>query len=137
MRCARSCCRVPSRWGLTCGGAPMRRPSVWRFGASVRARRRARATVHARSASSAGSLGASVPTPIPYRLHGERRLLDETALAGIVYQAGTGDQISQLPAVVRAALKGDTRPLIAAARVVGLLFSGSQAAPEGAPDLAV
>ena len=74
--------------------------------------------------------------PIPYRLHGERRLLDETALAGIAYQAGTGGQIGQLPAVVRAALKGDTRPLISAARVVGPLFSGSQAAPEGAPDLA-
>ena len=75
--------------------------------------------------------------PIPYRLHGERRLLDETALAGIAYWAGTGGQIGQLPAVVRAALKGDTRPLISAARLVGPLFSGSQAAPEGAPDLAV
>lgn len=26
--------------------------------------------------------------PIPYRLHGERRVLDETALAGIAYWAG-------------------------------------------------
>src|SRR3954469_17094720 len=75
--------------------------------------------------------------PIPYRLHGKRRLLDETALAGIAYQAGTSGQIGQLPAVVRAALKGDTRPLISAARVVGVLFSGSQAAPEGALDLTV
>src|SRR3954447_512054 len=75
--------------------------------------------------------------PIHYRLHGERRLLDETTLAGIAYQAGTGGQIGQLPAVVRAALKGDTRPLISAARVVGVLFSGSQAAPEGALDLTV
>src|SRR3954451_23325045 len=75
--------------------------------------------------------------PIPYRLHGEPRLLDQTALAGIAYWAGTGGQIGQLPAVVRAALKGDTRPLISAARLVGVLFSGSQAAPEGAPDLAV
>src|SRR3954447_12810909 len=74
--------------------------------------------------------------PIPYRLHGQRRLLDETALAGIAYQAGTGGQIGQLPAVVRAALKGDTRPLISATRLVGTVFSGSQAAPEGAPDLA-
>src|SRR3954470_12837825 len=75
--------------------------------------------------------------PIPYRLHGEPRLLDQTALAGIAYQAGTGGQIGQLPAVARAALKGDTRPLISANRLVVPLFSGSQAAPERAPELAV
>jgi len=75
--------------------------------------------------------------PLRYRLHGERRVLDETALAGIAYWAGTGGQIGQLPAVVRAALKGDPRPLIAATRVVGTVFSGSQAAPEGAPDQAL
>ena len=64
--------------------------------------------------------------PIRYRLDGERRRLDDTALAGIAYQAGTDGIIGQLPAVVRAALRGDNRPLISAARALGPLFSGSQ-----------
>ena len=41
-------------------------------------------------------------------------MLDETALAGIAY--GADVNIGQLPAIVRAALRGDTGPLIAAAR---------------------
>jgi pimeloyl-ACP methyl ester carboxylesterase len=74
--------------------------------------------------------------PIPYRLHGERRVLDETALAGIAYWAGADGQIGQLPAIVRAALQGDNRPLISATRLLGPLFSGSQVG-DGAPDQAL
>jgi pimeloyl-ACP methyl ester carboxylesterase len=72
--------------------------------------------------------------PIRYRMHGERRVLDETALAGIAYWAD--GNIGQLPAIVRAALQGQNRPLISAARALGPLFSGSQAA-DGAPDQAL
>jgi pimeloyl-ACP methyl ester carboxylesterase len=61
--------------------------------------------------------------PIPYRVDGERRVLDETALAGIAY--GADVNIGQLPAIVRAALRGDTGPLIAAASALSR-FSGSQ-----------
>ena len=71
--------------------------------------------------------------PIRYRASGERRLLDETALAGIAY--GADVNIGQLPAIVRAALRGDTGPLIAAARELAPM-SGSQA-PGGPPDLAL
>ena len=54
--------------------------------------------------------------PIPYRVDGEAepRVLDETALAGIAY--GAGMNLGRLPAVVRAALAGDTAPLIAPLR---------------------
>src|SRR3954451_21600478 len=72
--------------------------------------------------------------PLRYRLHGERRVLDETALAGIAYWAG--GHIGQPPAIARAALKGRKRPLTSAARALGPLFSGSQAA-DGAPDQAL
>ena len=71
--------------------------------------------------------------PIRYQVDGERRLLDETALAGIAY--GADVNIGQLPAIVRAALRGDTGPLIAAARALSPM-SGSQA-PGGPPDLAL
>jgi pimeloyl-ACP methyl ester carboxylesterase len=71
--------------------------------------------------------------PIRYRASGERRLLDETALAGIAY--GADVNIGQLPAIIRAALRGDTGPLIAAARELAPM-SGSQA-PGGPPDLAL
>ena len=71
--------------------------------------------------------------PIRYRDRGERRRLDDTALAGIAY--GADVNIGQLPAVVRAALRGDTGPLIAAARELAPM-SGSQA-PGGPPDLAL
>jgi hypothetical protein len=37
-------------------------------------------------------------------MRGERRVLDETALAGIAY--GADVNIGQLPAIVRAALQG-------------------------------
>lgn len=74
--------------------------------------------------------------PIPYRLNGERRVLDDTALAGIAYQAATDFKIGQIPAIVRAALQGDNRPLIAAAHEFSPLFSGSQAT-NGPPDLAL
>lgn len=68
--------------------------------------------------------------PIPYRHGGERRLLDDTALAGIA--AGADVQIGLLPARIRAAARGDMRPLIEAARLIGP-FSGS-AAQDPAPD---
>jgi pimeloyl-ACP methyl ester carboxylesterase len=71
--------------------------------------------------------------PIRYRLDGQRRTLDETALAGIAYKADIN--IGQLPAIVRAALEGDNRPLIAAGRAF-LPFSASQA-PIGSPNLAL
>ena len=61
--------------------------------------------------------------PIPYQADGERRILDRTALAGIAYWADVN--IGQLPAIVSAALRGDTGPLIAAARALSR-FSGSQ-----------
>jgi hypothetical protein len=61
--------------------------------------------------------------PIPYRVDGERRILDDTALAGIAYWADV--DIGQLPAIVRAALRGDTGPLIAAAGALSR-FNGSQ-----------
>ena len=64
--------------------------------------------------------------PISYRVEGEAepRVLDETALAGIVYEAGT--DLGQLPAALRAALAGDFAPLIAAAQAL-MTFSGSTA----------
>jgi pimeloyl-ACP methyl ester carboxylesterase len=65
--------------------------------------------------------------PVPYRVAGERRVVDETALAGIAY--GADVQIGVLPGVVRAALRGNTAPLIGAARAVGP-FSGSNAQNE-------
>lgn len=71
--------------------------------------------------------------PIRYRLRGARRVLDETALAGIAYRADV--DIGRLPAVVRAALQGRHRPLIQAARALTTL-SGSQAPGQG-PDLAL
>jgi pimeloyl-ACP methyl ester carboxylesterase len=71
--------------------------------------------------------------PIHYRLDSERRVLDETALAGIAY--GADVDIGQLPAIVRAALQGQNRPLISAARTL-MPQSGSQA-PGGPPDLAL
>jgi pimeloyl-ACP methyl ester carboxylesterase len=71
--------------------------------------------------------------PIRYKAGGEPRLLDETALAGIAY--GADVNIGQLPAIIRAALHGDTGPLIAAAREL-MPMSGSQA-PGGPPDLAL
>jgi pimeloyl-ACP methyl ester carboxylesterase len=74
--------------------------------------------------------------PIHYRLHGERRRLDDTTLAGIAYQAGSNGFIGQLPAIVRAALHGDNRPLISAAHGLGPLFSGSQVG-DSAPDQAL
>jgi pimeloyl-ACP methyl ester carboxylesterase len=71
--------------------------------------------------------------PVPYRVAGERRVVDETALAGIAY--GADVQIGVLPGVVRAALRGNTAPLIGAARAVGP-FSGSNAQNE-MPDQAL
>ena len=77
--------------------------------------------------------------PILYRLNGERRVLDDTALAGITYWAATDFNIGQLPAVVRAALQGDNRPLISAAQATAPapLFSHGAQAGGGAPPLAL
>jgi pimeloyl-ACP methyl ester carboxylesterase len=73
--------------------------------------------------------------PIPYQVPAEteQRVLDETALAGIVYNAGM--DLGQIPAIVRAALAGDTGPLVAVAQAL-LPMSGSSAA-DGEPDLAL
>jgi pimeloyl-ACP methyl ester carboxylesterase len=72
-------------------------------------------------------------SPIPYKVAGERRVIDETALAGIA--AGADVQVGVLPARVRAALRRNTGPLVDAARAVGP-FSGSNA--QGAsPDQAL
>jgi len=73
--------------------------------------------------------------PIPYQVPGEAepRVLDETALAGIVYSLGM--DLGQLPAIVRAALAGDTAPLVAAAQAL-LPLSGSSA-DNGEQDLAL
>jgi pimeloyl-ACP methyl ester carboxylesterase len=60
-----------------------------------------------RSLRQLGSLARRLRAhPIRYRASGERRLLDETALAGIAY--GADVDIGQLPAIVRAALRGET-----------------------------
>jgi pimeloyl-ACP methyl ester carboxylesterase len=71
--------------------------------------------------------------PIPYQVDGEPRVLDETALAGIAY--GADVDIGQLPAIVRAALRGDSAPLVEAARAL-LPLSGSNAQSDP-PDLAL
>jgi pimeloyl-ACP methyl ester carboxylesterase len=72
-------------------------------------------------------------TPIRYKAAGERRMIDETALAGIA--AGADVQIGALPIRIRAALRGNTAPLINAARAVDP-FSGSSAQSAG-PDQAL
>jgi pimeloyl-ACP methyl ester carboxylesterase len=71
--------------------------------------------------------------PVPYRFAGARRVIDETALAAIA--AGADVAIGQLPAIVRAALAGNPKPLKAAARAL-LPLSGT-AAQEAAPDEAL
>jgi pimeloyl-ACP methyl ester carboxylesterase len=73
--------------------------------------------------------------PLSYRVEGESepREFDETALAAIVYGAGT--DLGQLPAAVRAALAGDTAPLTAAAQV--LLPPSGSTASDGEPVFAV
>jgi pimeloyl-ACP methyl ester carboxylesterase len=72
-------------------------------------------------------------SPIAYEVAGERRVLDETALAGIAY--GADVSIGQLPAIVGAALRGDNAPLVDAARAL-LPLSGSDAQSDP-PDLAL
>src|SRR4051794_1571745 len=69
--------------------------------------------------------------PIPYRVEGEAepRVLDETTLADIVYEAGTN--LGLLPGILQAALSGDPAPLIAAAAAQDILpFSGSTASDD-------
>ncbi|WP_242908214.1 alpha/beta fold hydrolase [Actinomadura terrae] len=68
--------------------------------------------------------------PIPYTtLDGVKRVVDGTALASIVYNGateGSSESIGNVPYVVRTALRGDTGPLVEAARQVGPM-SGSSA----------
>jgi pimeloyl-ACP methyl ester carboxylesterase len=73
--------------------------------------------------------------PIPYQVPTEAapRVLDETSLASIVYNAQMN--LGQVPAMVRAALAGDAAPLVAAAQAL-LPLSGSSADSSG-PDLAL
>jgi pimeloyl-ACP methyl ester carboxylesterase len=80
-----------------------------------------------------GLAGRLRANPIPYRVDGQRRILDETALAGIAYSADVN--IGQLPAIVRTALRGQNGPLIAAARALKPL-SGSQV-PAGSQNTAL
>lgn len=88
----------------------------------------------ARTLRQLGQLGRRLRAhPIHYTAGGRRRVLDDTALAGIAY--GADVDIGQLPAIVRAALRGQNRSLIAAARTLTPM-SGSQA-PGGPPDLAL
>jgi pimeloyl-ACP methyl ester carboxylesterase len=71
--------------------------------------------------------------PIPYQVPGEAepRLLDETSLAGIVY--GAGMDLGQVPAIVRAALAGDTAPLVAVAQALLPLSDSSAARGRSGP----
>src|SRR5699024_2480972 len=64
--------------------------------------------------------------PIPYTLEGESRLLDDTSPAAIVYDSATAAPagIGDVPAMVRAALRGDSDTLVGAARQLGPM-SGS------------
>ena len=71
--------------------------------------------------------------PIPYEVDGEPRVLDDTALAGLAY--GADVDIGVVPAIVRAALRGDSAPLIDAASLL-LPQSGSNAQSD-APDQAL
>ncbi|WP_067824962.1 alpha/beta hydrolase [Actinomadura kijaniata] len=66
--------------------------------------------------------------PVPYTLGGENRLLDDTALAVIVHDSATSapEGIGEIPAMVQAALRGDTAPLVEAARRLSPM-SGSTA----------
>ena len=98
-------------------------------------RRSAGACDGPRTLDEVGRLARQLRThPVPYRVEGEAepRVLDETSLAAMAYGAGT--QLGQLPAVVRAALAGDTTPLVTFAQAL-LPFSGSSARHEE-PDLA-
>ncbi|MGI5171342.1 alpha/beta fold hydrolase [Spirillospora sp. CA-253888] len=73
--------------------------------------------------------------PIPYTLGGQRRQLDDTALAAIVSglaktaPAGIGD----VPAMVRDALRSDSAPLIDAARRTAPLSGSSLRRDEAQP----
>jgi pimeloyl-ACP methyl ester carboxylesterase len=87
-----------------------------------------------RSLRELGRLARRLRThPLRYTVAGERRVLDETALAGIAY--GADVEIGRLPAIVRAALRGENAPLVGAARQV-LPLSG-MGAPRGPEDLAL
>ena len=73
----------------------------------------------ARSLRQLGRLAHRVrANPIPYQVDGQQRIVDETAPAGIAY--GAGVDIGQLPAIVGAALRGDTGPLIEAASALAV-----------------
>ncbi|TDD81893.1 alpha/beta fold hydrolase [Actinomadura rubrisoli] len=66
--------------------------------------------------------------PIPYTMEGgERRSLDDTALASIVYAAAgqAPEGIGDVPAMVRTALTGDTTSLVEAARQVAPMSGSS------------
>ncbi|WP_158581710.1 alpha/beta fold hydrolase [Actinomadura spongiicola] len=69
--------------------------------------------------------------PIPYKVEDENRLLDDTSLAVIVHDlaAGAPEGIGEIPAMVRAALRGDDAPLVETARRVSPM-SGSTAKRE-------
>jgi pimeloyl-ACP methyl ester carboxylesterase len=70
--------------------------------------------------------------PLPYTLEGENRLMDDTSLAAIVYDSATAAPagIGDVPAMVRAALRGDSDPLVEAARQFGPLSGSASARAE-------
>jgi pimeloyl-ACP methyl ester carboxylesterase len=79
-------------------------------------------TVLAQLATLAGRLRAH---PVPYDAGDGPRVVDDTALASIVYQwASEAQPLARVPAMVRDALAGDTGPLVAAAQEVQP-FTGS------------
>jgi pimeloyl-ACP methyl ester carboxylesterase len=123
---------VPSRCASTCGRALTRtlfRLAIQRVCARSTTGKCDGAETLDQLAQLAQRLRAD---PIHFRLHGQGRVLDETVLAGIAYWAASEGHIGQLPAIVRAALTGDNRPLIAAAGAgaLGALFSATQAAAQ-------
>ncbi|WP_433328265.1 alpha/beta fold hydrolase [Spirillospora sp. CA-294931] len=73
--------------------------------------------------------------PVTYTTDdGQRRLLDDTSLAVIVFgAAGASAGFGDVPAMVRAALRGDHAPLVAAARRVGPLSGSSATRQEEQP----
>jgi pimeloyl-ACP methyl ester carboxylesterase len=65
--------------------------------------------------------------PIGYETDGRRRLLDDTTLASVVYQAASDAPggLADVPRMVRAALRGDNELLVGAARELLTPVSGS------------
>ncbi|WP_173390634.1 alpha/beta fold hydrolase [Actinomadura litoris] len=76
--------------------------------------------------------------PVPYTTpDGARRVVDDTALAAIVYSGGTegsAETIGNLPYAVGAALRGDNAPLVEAAREAEPMSGSSARRAPGAEE---